>query len=213
MTKIKICGVTDLSAIACINRLTPDYVGFILSSGFRRSIPRELAREMRGALDRSVAAVGVFVNERAETVADFCERGIVDVVQLHGDEDERYIERLKRLCAAPVVKAVGVSGGKIAPYPENCDFLLLDASDPVRRGGTGRKIEWRRYDGVGKPFFLAGGITADNVKEALRAVAPYGVDCSGGVETDGRKDQAKMQQYVKNIREYDNHADREREIR
>lgn len=200
MVKVKICGIKDERLAPFINKLHPDYVGFILSKGFKRSVTAEVAAKIRRAVDKNVFTVGVFVNEPAVRVAEIVEAGIADLVQLHGDEDEGYIEELKGLCNATVIKSAAVRRGEVAPYPENCDYLLLDAYSPEARGGTGVKVEWRRYYEIKKPFFLAGGITADNVREAVRAVNPFGVDSSGGLETDGIKDAEKIKKYIENAR-------------
>jgi phosphoribosylanthranilate isomerase len=126
--------------------------------------------------------------------------GIINVVQLHGDEDEKYIEELKKICSVPIIKAVGVKDGKVLPYPSNCDMLLLDATDKNVRGGSGQKIEWKKYK-ADKPIILAGGITPENVMQAIRIVQPFAVDCSGGVETDGEKDIDKIERYILNARQ------------
>ena len=201
MYKIKICGVTQEETADVLNDTMPDFTGFILSPGFGRSIPKERAAAIRRRLNPAIRTVGVFVNEPIGNITVFVREGIVQVVQLHGDEDDGYILRLKERCPdVRIIKAVGVENGKLPAYPEHADCLLLDAHDRAARGGTGRKIEWRRYE-ADKPIILAGGLTPENVREALRAVRPYGVDVSGGVETDGRKDERKIREYIKNIRQ------------
>jgi phosphoribosylanthranilate isomerase len=200
MLKVKVCGVKNSDIVPLLNKLTPDYVGFILSSGFKRSVDRQTAKGIKLGLDGKIKTVGVFVNEDINTIVSFLKDGIIDVVQLHGDEDENYIAALKKLYPVTVIKSVGVEGGKVLLYPDNCDYLLLDAYDRKLRGGTGKKVEWRSYPELTKPYFLAGGITAENVAEAVKAVKPYGVDSSGGLETDGEKDAGKVERYIKNAR-------------
>jgi phosphoribosylanthranilate isomerase len=201
MSKVKVCGVRDLNILPVLNKLTPDYVGFILSGGFKRSIDIPLATKIRAGLNSEIKTVGVFVNEPVENVVSFLECGIIDIVQLHGDESENYISRLKSAYPVTVIKSVGVENGKVLPHPDNCDYLLLDAYDKVNRGGTGKRVEWRAYPEIEKPFFLAGGLTAENVHKAIEMVKPYAVDCSGGVETDGVKDAEKVERYIKNARD------------
>lgn len=200
MYKIKICGVRSEETVPVLNQLLPDYVGFILAAGFRRTVSEDTARALRERLDRRICRVGVFVNDSVDRIARLYREGVVNAVQLHGDEDESYIRSLKAVCPAPVIKAVGVAEGRAVRYPENCDVVLLDAYAPTERGGTGRSVLWRRYDEIEKPVLLAGGITPENVAEALAKVQPYGVDSSGGLETDGVKDAAKMEKYVSVIR-------------
>lgn len=200
MYKIKVCGVTSAEIFPVLNRLMPDYAGFIMSKGYRRSVPDAFVAEAARVLDPRIVRVGVFVNDDAGRIAGLVNGGVITAVQLHGDEDYDYIERLKKLCDTAVIKATGVVGGKALPYPENCDIVLLDYTDAVARGGTGRKVEWRAYPEIDKPFLLAGGITPENVRQALEAVQPYGVDSSGGLETDGVKDGEKIADYIFNVR-------------
>ena len=207
MCKIKICGITECSALPAINTVLPDYAGFIMTAGFKRSVTEDFVRECAKVLDTRIKRVGVFVNDDARRIARLVKEGVINVVQLHGDEDGEYIKRLKNLCPVTVIKAVGVEGGRVLPYPEECDIVLLDATDKSARGGTGKKIEWRRYK-VDKSFILAGGITDGNVREAIAAVGPWGVDSSGGLETDGKKDAGKIYRYVANVREC-RHMDKE----
>jgi phosphoribosylanthranilate isomerase len=200
MLKVKVCGVKNCDIVPTLNKLTPDYVGFILSQGYKRSITKQTAQQIKAALSPRIKTVGVFVNEDINNIVEFLKDGIIDVVQLHGDEDEEYIISLKNAFPATVIKSVGVESDKVLPYPENCDYLLLDAYDKKLRGGTGRKVEWRSYPELDKPFFLAGGITAENVAEAAKSVKPFGVDSSGGLETDGVKNVDKVERYIKNAR-------------
>ena len=207
MCKIKICGITECSALPAINTALPDYAGFIMTAGFKRSVTEDFVRECAKVLDPRIKRVGVFVNDDARRIARLVKEGVINVVQLHGDEDGEYIKRLKNLCPVTVIKAVGVEGGRVLPYPEECDIVLLDATDKNARGGTGKRIEWRRYK-FDKSFILAGGITDGNVREAIAAVGPWGVDSSGGLETDGKKDAEKIYRYVANVREC-RHMDKE----
>ncbi len=200
MYKVKVCGITDLSIVPVLNEMKPDYAGFIMTAGYKRSVEENFVAQCARSLPPSVARVGVFVDDDILRIARLVREGVITVVQLHGGEDGEYIARLKSLSPAPVIKAVGVHGGVAESYPGECDIVLLDACRGSARGGTGRKIEWRRYTEINKPVMLAGGITPQNVGEALRAVRPYGVDSSGGLETDGKKDAAKIRDYIKKVR-------------
>jgi phosphoribosylanthranilate isomerase len=200
MVKVKVCGVKNTLCVPILNELTPDYVGFILTSGFKRSINFERAAEIKRELSNKISTVGVFVNEDIERIAKAVKLGIIDIVQLHGDEDEKYISELKKICDVPVIKAVGVVDGCVQNYPKNCDCILLDYTDKTLRGGSGKRVEWKKYN-VDKPLILAGGITPENVAEAIREVKPFAVDCSSGVETDGEKDEEKIERYILNARQ------------
>lgn len=200
MYKVKICGVTSADIIPAINEFTPDYVGFILTSGFKRSVTERFVVECAARLSPRIERVGVFVNDDVRRIARLVQNGIIQIVQLHGDEDGEYIRALKSLVRVTVIKAAGVEDGRVLPYPGECDIVLLDAHDRAARGGTGKKICWRRYSEVTKPVILAGGITAENVEDALSSVRPWGVDTSGGVETAGKKDAKKIEEYITNVR-------------
>lgn len=205
MYKVKICGITSADIIPQLNALTPDYVGFIMTAGFKRSVTAGFVRECAALLSPKIERVGVFVNDDVNFIASLVMEGVIDVVQLHGDEDGEYIRRLKELSPVTVIKSVGVAGDAVMPYPDECDIVLLDAYDRVARGGTGKSVPWRRYGQIDKRIILAGGLTPQNVRAALSAVRPWGVDTSGGVETDGTKDAAKISQFIANVRECDNY--------
>jgi len=163
------------------------------------------AARLRDRLDARVAAVGVFVNQDVDFVAELCRAGVIQVVQLHGDEDGGYVERLREHCGCPVIKTVGVGadngvGGVLPALPTGVEYLLFDTAS-AERGGAGRAFDWRvlaAYDGP--PYFLAGGLSAANVAEAIRTLAPFAVDVSSGVETAGVKDAEKVEQFVEIVR-------------
>ena len=199
MSKVKICGLSRERDIDAVNRALPDYVGFVFAQSLRR-VDAAAAAALKEKLDRRIQAAGVFVNEAVESVADIYIRGIIDLVQLHGDEDAEYIRRLKERCGCPVIKAVGV-GESLPPLPENADYLLFDTLS-VRRGGTGRAFDWhilRVY--AGRPYFLAGGLSAENIGGAIRLLNPYCADVSSGAETGGAKDAKKIEEIVRAVRE------------
>jgi phosphoribosylanthranilate isomerase len=200
MYKVKVCGMKNSDAVPTLNDCHPDYVGYILSQGFKRSIDEATALDIRGKLSYTVPTVGVFVNEKYERIAQLFNLGLFTIIQLHGDEDEEYIKGLRKVCDLPIIKSVGVIDGKVMPYPDNCDFVLLDAYSQKHRGGMGKSVEWRKYDEIKKPIFLAGGITPENVTEALATVQPFAVDCSSGLETNGVKDIEKIKQYISAVR-------------
>lgn len=196
--KIKLCGLMRPSDVEVANLLQPDYVGFVFCQNSRRYVSLERARTLKELLHPDILAVGVFVDEKVETVAALLSAGVIDLAQLHGKEDETYIGRLRELTDKPIIKAFSVrSQGDIERACESsADFVLLDAGD----GGTGTAFDRELLAGMNRPYFLAGGLDASNVGEVVRRWQPYAVDVSSGIETDGLKDAEKMQEFVRNVR-------------
>ena len=199
--KIKLCGMFRDCDINYANEAKPDYVGFIL--GFpksHRNIDTETARRLRSRLDTGIKAVGVFVNSPETTCAEYANCGIIDVIQLHGDEDADFIRRLRELTGAPIIKAAKIRTpedvGRVQAL--GADYVLLDNGT-----GTGEMFDHSLLDSaeIRQPFFLAGGLTPENLRQAAESVRPYCVDLSSGVETDRLKDREKMLEAVRVIRE------------
>lgn len=201
MAKIKICGLTRKQDIDAVNAALPDYIGFVFANS-KRQVDMDLAIKLKSRLNPLVKAVGVFVNEDIGNVIGLCKEGIVDVIQLHGDEDENYIKCLKNNVQCKIIKAVRVKGRedilKAMEFP--CDYLLFDTYHKEKYGGVGQTFDWSLISGVNRPFFLAGGINLYNIKTAVNMCNPYCVDVSGGVETDGLKDPQKINDIVSIIR-------------
>ena len=200
MTKIKICGLTRPCDIAAANAVKPDYIGFVFAKSRRQVTPQQAA-DLRAALNPEIVAVGVFVDETAENILALCgendkngTRGIIDAIQLHGNEDDNFIRALRAKTTATIIKAVSVEKKGDAQAWENCaaDFLLLDN----KHGGTGQVFDWGLIGEVKKPYFLAGGLSPENVSQAINALAPFAVDVSSGVEVDGAKCPEKMMLFV-----------------
>lgn len=198
MTRIKLCGLSRSCDIQAANRLQPDYIGFVFAPGSRRYLSPERAAALRSMLSPAVQAVGVFVNAPVETVAGLLHEQIIDLAQLHGNEDDAYIQRLQALAGKPVIKAFRVDAPADIARANRCtaDMILLDSGN----GGTGTVFDWSLIRGVHRPYFLAGGLGVGNVREAVNQLAPYAVDVSSGVETEGVKDQAKMAAFVAAVR-------------
>lgn len=199
--KIKLCGMFRDCDIDYANEAKPDYIGFIL--GFpksHRNIDAETARQLRSRLDTGIKAVGVFVNSPETTCAEYANCGIIDVIQLHGDEDADFIRRLRELTGAPIIKAAKIRTpediGRVQAL--GADYVLLDNGT-----GTGEMFDQSLLDGaeIRQPFFLAGGLTPENLRQAAESVRPYCVDLSSGVETDRLKNREKMLEAVRVIRE------------
>ncbi len=194
--KIKICGLTRVCDIAWVNAYRPDYAGFVFAQS-RRQVTDEQAATLKQQLSSTIAAVGVFVNDMPEHILSLVQRGVIDVIQLHGQEDEDTLRYLKHHAACPVIRAVSMSTQSVEAFAASqADFLLLDNG----AGGTGQRFDWSRTADIPKPFFLAGGLNIDNVAEGIRRFHPFGVDISGGVETDEYKDETKIKNIIRRIR-------------
>ena len=199
MSKVKICGLSRIEDIGYVNRTFPDYAGFVFAESSRH-VDEKKARMLKAELNKSIEAVGVFVNERIEAVVRLYNESVIDLVQLHGDEDEQYIKQLKKDCGCRIIKAVAI-GDSIPPIPKGPDYLIFDTLS-THRGGTGKKFDWHILKGFDEiPYFLAGGLNAGNVQDAIRSLSPYCVDVSGGVEMNGFKDAAKIKEFVRLVRE------------
>lgn len=204
MTRIKICGLTREKDIAAVNRCRPDYIGFVFAES-RRRVTIEQAGRLKAGLDARIKAVGVFVNAPLPYIADLGEQGIIDAVQLHGDENEAFIQALKQKITCPVIKAVRVRSTEqiLQAQAMSCDLLLLDTYQEGQYGGSGITFDRRLIPALQKRFLLAGGLQAGNIEQAIRECRPFGIDISGGVETGGMKDEAKIRQVIDIIRSID----------
>lgn len=201
MTKIKICGIRRTEDITIINGLNPDFIGFILSKPFRRYISPEMAEQLHNQFKKTIKVVGVFVNEPIDYVADLLNHQVIDMAQLHGDEDESYIDKLRHemhfLTKQKISKAFRIQSSEDIKKACNCtaDYILLDSGT-----GSGVTFDWSLIQSISRPYFLAGGLSPDNVTEAILQCRPFAVDVSSGVETDGWKDPKKMQAFVDAVR-------------
>lgn len=140
----------------------------------------------------------MFVKEESQVVASLLNEGIIDIAQLHGGEDESYIQHLRRLTDKPIIKAFRIETKEDADAAQlsSADYILLDSGS----GGTGRAFDWKLIQNVKRPYFLAGGLEYGNVKEAIGMLSPYAVDASSGIETNGVKDKDKMAAFVAAVR-------------
>ena len=197
MTKIKLCGMTCPEDIQTANLLMPDYIGFVLSPVSRRYISSSQAVALKKLLSPQIAAVGVFVREEVETVAELLNRGVLDAAQLHGGEDALYLARLRALTDRPILQAFRIHGPEAldAALRSPADMILLDSG-----AGSGKRCNWDLLLTFPRPYFLAGGLTPENAADAVSALHPYALDVSSGIETDGKKDPAKMKAFVETIR-------------
>lgn len=190
-TKIKICGLKRPEDITYVNEAKPDYCGFIIEfPKSSRNVTGALVRELTAKLNPDIIPVGVFVNVAPERVEELLLDGTIHIAQLHGQEDEAYIRRIQKNTGHQVIKAFSV---KTAQDIENAlkspaDYILFDQGG----GGTGQTFDWSLIPEIDRPFFLAGGLDADNLETAVRTIHPYAVDLSSSVETDGMKDRDKI---------------------
>ena len=172
MTKIKFCGLTGDCDIDAANELRPE-------------------------LEAGIKAVGVFVNDDLYHVAELLNRGVIDIAQLHGSEDEEYIRHLRQLTGKPIIRAFRIKTAEDIAEAEKCtaDHVLLDSG-----AGTGEVFDWKLIKNMKRPYFLAGGLSPDNVENAVEQLTPYAVDVSSGIETDGVKDKVKMAAFAAAVR-------------
>lgn len=203
MTKIKLCGLRRPEDVAMVNRALPDFAGFVFAKGKRQVTPEE-ARTLRQQLDPKIRAVGVFVKAPLDQVAALANAGTIQCIQLHGDEDEAYIRQLRWRTKAPIIKVLRVKDRESLADLErwDCDYFLLDTFAGSQFGGVGKAFDHSllRQVEIPRPFFLAGGLNPDNVAEAIRDCAPYGVDTSSGIETNGYKDEEKIRAFMRAVR-------------
>lgn len=197
MTKIKLCGLSRNCDIDVVNKLKPDFIGFVLWQKSSRFVTKEKAFELKSLLNPDIKAVGVFVDEKPETVAELLNLGIIDMAQLHGSESEEYIEDLKKLSDKPIIKAFRVKTKQdiIDAQKSSADYVLLDSG-----AGTGNAFDWDLIQNIKRPYFLAGGLDTCNAETAVKKLKPYAVDISSGIETNRLKDKDKMTAFVVAVR-------------
>lgn len=197
MSKIKLCGLSRKCDIEWANALKPEYIGFVFWSKSKRNVPPEKAKELKNLLSPDIKAVGVFVDEPIENVAELLNDNIIDIAQLHGGEDEEYIKKLRALSDKPIIKAFLLKSESDAERAEKstADYILVDSGT-----GTGKSFDWELLKNISRPYFLAGGLCCENISQAITALDPYAVDVSSGIETNGCKDKNKMAAFVAAVR-------------
>ncbi len=206
MTKVKICGITNLEDAQLALELGADALGFNFFSKSPRYLTPAAAAEITGQLQNAALKVGVFVNEEIAAVARCADEAHLDAVQLHGDEGRSYIAELRRETSAKIIKAIRVRTDldeeDLSAF--DVDAVLLDAYSPNGYGGTGETFDWQRacrVRSVVPELYLAGGLTPENVRLAIRSVHPYAVDIASGVESrPGKKDPVKLKAFIANAK-------------
>ena len=212
--KVKMCGISKVETIPAVVEAKPDYMGLVFAPS-KRQVTVDQAKILVEELHRGYAkkygsdtehdkndtikTVGVFVNETVDNLVTIANEANLDAVQLHGDEDEAFIQSLKERTNVEVWKAIQIrSAADVEKWIDSsADMLLFDAYHKDERGGTGEVFDWSSLDTFERPFMLAGGIDSTNVARAIRTVRPYGIDISSGIETNGVKDDEKITAFTK----------------
>ena len=202
MAKIKICGLMREQDIDAVNTNLPDYIGFVFARS-KRQIDVKKAKALKDCLNPSIKTVGVFVNEEINNIIKLCNTKVIDLIQLHGDENEDYIRKLKDYVPNKIIKAVRVRDQEDIKKAMkfSCDYLLLDTYQRGEYGGTGKAFDWSVIPEISKPYFLAGGINSGNIEQAVKQCNPYCIDVSSGVETNGYKDPEKIKEIVAKVKQ------------
>ena len=208
--KVKMCGISKVETIPAVVEAKPDYMGLVFAPSKRqvtveqaKILIEELHKQCINHYDTKVVkTVGVFVNETLDNLVRIADTANLDAVQLHGDEDEAFIQSLKERTNVEIWKAVQIrSAADVEKWIDSsADMLLFDAYHKDERGGTGEVFDWSSLDAFERPFMLAGGIDSTNVARAIRTVRPYGIDISSGIETNGMKDDKKITAFTKIVK-------------
>ena len=191
MAKIKVCGLTRHEDIIAVNEAKPDFCGFIVEyPKSRRSVPEEQLRRLTLEICREVIPVGVFVNAPEGLPARLLNENVISMAQLHGQETPEEICYLKERTGKKIIKAFSIKEKKDVETAKQspADYILLDQGS----GGTGQAFDWSLVGEIERPWFLAGGLSAENLDEAIEKMTPWAVDISSGVETDRKKDPEKV---------------------
>lgn len=201
MTKIKLCGLSRTCDIEAVNALNPEYIGFVFTPKSKRYVSPEKASELKKLLSPGIKAVGVFVNAPQNEILELVHSGIIDIIQLHGTEDAAYIRQLRELTDAPIIQAfrMKTEADIFLAKQSSADYILLDSG-----AGTGMTFNWQLIQDIKRPYFLAGGLNPDNVRNAIQKLTPFAVDVSSGIETEGFKDKEKMTAFVTAVRKGEN---------
>ena len=192
MTKVKICGLSTASAVETACKAGADYIGFVFAES-RRRVSLEQAQKLAALVPPAVRKVGVFVSPSLTELKEAILVANLDLVQIHGNFNEDLLTEIGR----PVIRAYQVKGA-LKDVSQQADYLLFDA--PL--AGSGQTFDWQSFDKnqIHQPFFIAGGLNTGNVREAIQHFAPYAVDVSSGVETDGQKDLEKIKEFIERVK-------------
>ena len=196
---IKICGLRRCEDVDYVNKLKPEYIGFVFAKS-KRQIDFYMARRLANSLNKDIKKVGVFLNHSIREVKEIEKLCNLDVLQFHGDESPSYCNCFENEVWKSFLIKDEKSLGLLEKY--NVDKYLLDTWIEGEAGGTGKKFNWELAKEIGKTksIVLAGGLYSENIKNAIQIVRPTVVDVSSGVETDGYKDYGKIKDFIKKVR-------------
>ena len=204
-TLVKCCGLRREADIEAVNAAGADFAGFIMTARFRRYVPPEEVRKLRSRLGNGITSVGVLVDEPQGYAASLITDGTVEMIQLHGSEDNDYIDALRgkigqvseHSYTGKIIKAFKITcdADLARAAASHADYILLDSGT-----GTGQTFDWDLLRDLPRPYFLAGGLNPENVSEAVRRFHPFSVDVSSGIETDGVKDPEKIRAFAVNAK-------------
>ena len=197
--KIKICGINRLRDVQYINQSQPDYVGFIVNfPKSHRSVDYNQLDVLASQVDASIKKVGVFVNESAEKIAQVLNEDILDIAQLHGKQDEAFIQTLRSLTDKEIWKAFSIKNKDDLHQAEatSADLVLLDN----KGGGTGQAFDHSLIQDFQRPYLLAGGMDDETIPLVLDRLSPFGIDTSSGTETNKKKKKKKIENIIRMVR-------------
>jgi phosphoribosylanthranilate isomerase len=198
VVKIKICGLTRLCEADYVNAALPDYAGFVFYEKSRRYISPEEARKLARAILPEIKKVGVFVDDSLEKIVNIYEDKIINIAQLHGEESQEYIDQLRKLAPDLIIwKAFKIQklSHLQAAQESQAHMVLLDSG-----AGSGQRFDWALLENFQRPFILAGGLTPENIPQAISFLRPYAVDLSSGLEIEGLKNKDKIMAAVRAAR-------------
>jgi phosphoribosylanthranilate isomerase len=198
MTKVKICGITNLDDALVAYRAGADFLGFIFAKESKRRIEVSLAKDIIEKLPADIKVVALFVNEEKEKVNDIIgEIGRLDLLQFHGDETPAYCRQFRQKGIIKAIRVKGSSSLKDIEDFKDLDFILLDNFDASQLGGTGKSFDWNIAVDIKRPVFISGGLNPENAKEVVSKLRPFAVDVSSGVEKyPGKKDSKLVERFI-----------------
>lgn len=207
MTKVKICGITNLGDALTAVKAGADSLGFNFYEKSLRYISPKIAREIVGHFPDNMDKVGVFVDETIEKIIEISATADLDAIQLHGDESPEFVQQLRTQTRRQIIKAFRLSPGfkpeEVLKY--KADAILIDAYSPTEPGGTGKTVDWtiaKKCSALVSTLYLAGGLSIDNVSDAIKIVRPFAVDACSRLESEpGKKDVIKVERFIATVRE------------
>ena len=196
MARVKICGINSPEDVEIVNELKPDYVSFAFYKN-KRQVTYEKARKLKQLLDKDIRVIGVFVDENTNVVASAANDDLLDVIEFHGNEGPGEIERIKAFTEKPIIQGFRIRSRADVELAldSHADSILMYSDSE-----SGVPMDWKLLKNVTRPYFLAGGLNADNIEKAIKICHPFAVSVTTGVETDGIKDREKMAAFIKMAR-------------